>query len=130
MLSPPFFRPLCYLILNHWTKSNQIWCLSYSHDLGLQQQNRFCLAPWGTGEWSSEWSKRQISLNFNNTVNFIFLYQSLRVFLQHIKQDFCFDAWVIPKRWDVWGGGGGDWGRRGGGGKIRTWSSDISSWRG
>ena len=24
-------RTLCYLLLNHWTKSNQIWCVSYSH---------------------------------------------------------------------------------------------------
>ena len=29
--------PLCYLLLNHWTKSNQIWCVSYSHEWGMQQ---------------------------------------------------------------------------------------------
>ena len=28
---------LCYLLLNHWTESNQIWCVSYSHEWGLQQ---------------------------------------------------------------------------------------------
>ena len=30
-------RPLCYLLLNHWTKFNQIWCVSYSHELGAQR---------------------------------------------------------------------------------------------
>ena len=29
-------RPLCYLLLNHWTKYNQIWCVSYSHECGVQ----------------------------------------------------------------------------------------------
>ena len=28
----PSICPLCYLPLNHWTKSNQIWCESYSHE--------------------------------------------------------------------------------------------------
>ena len=25
----PYVCPLCYLLLNHWTKFNQIWCESY-----------------------------------------------------------------------------------------------------
>ena len=34
LLSPPLsVRPLCYLLLNHWTKLSQIWCVSYSHVL-------------------------------------------------------------------------------------------------
>ena len=49
--SPPSVRtsvrpsvcPLCYLLLNHWTKFKQIWCVSYSHEWGVQQQ--FFLAP-------------------------------------------------------------------------------------
>ena len=28
---------LCYLLLNHWTKFNQIWCVSYSYEWGMQQ---------------------------------------------------------------------------------------------
>ena len=35
MLSPP----------NHWTKFNQIWCVSYSHAWGLQQQEKFWPRP-------------------------------------------------------------------------------------
>ena len=38
----PFVRPLCYLLLNHWTKFNQIWCVSTSHLWGAQ---RHFLAP-------------------------------------------------------------------------------------
>ena len=32
-----YVRPLCYLLLNHWTKFNQIWCVSYSHEWGAQR---------------------------------------------------------------------------------------------
>ena len=28
---------LCYLLLNHWSKSNQVWCASYSYEWGVQQ---------------------------------------------------------------------------------------------
>ena len=57
-------------------------------------------AHWGHGEGS----KGQISLNFNNQVNFRdFLYQTLCVFLQiksikHFEWDFCSDARV-----GIWG---------------------------
>ena len=33
----PAVCPLCYLLLNHWTKFNQIWCVSYSHEWGAQR---------------------------------------------------------------------------------------------
>ena len=46
----PTVCPLCYLLLNHWTKFNQIWCVSYSYEWGVQRH--FCLAPWGPGEGS------------------------------------------------------------------------------
>ena len=34
----PAVCPLCYLLLNHWTKFNQIWCVSYSHEWGAQRK--------------------------------------------------------------------------------------------
>ena len=43
-------RPLCYLLLNHWTKFNKIWCVSYSHEWSTQQQffgGPRPLWPWG-----------------------------------------------------------------------------------
>ena len=61
----PAVCPLCYLLLNHWTKFNQIWCVSYSHKL-CAQRIFFGPAPWGPGEGS----EGQISFNFNYKVNF------------------------------------------------------------
>ena len=42
--------PLCYLLLNHWTKFNQNWCVSYSHEWGVYRQIFFGPTPWGPGE--------------------------------------------------------------------------------
>ena len=44
----PAVCPLCYLLLNHWMKFNQIWCVSYSHEWGVQQQF-FWPRPLGRG---------------------------------------------------------------------------------
>ena len=46
----PSFCQLCYLLLNHWTKSNQIWCVRYSHEWGMQQQKDFSPRPLGRGQ--------------------------------------------------------------------------------
>ena len=62
----PSVCPSRYLLLNHWTKSNQIWCVSCSHEWGVQQHIFFGPAPWGPGEGP----KGQISLNFNYKVNY------------------------------------------------------------
>ena len=59
----PSVCQLCYLLLNHWTKFNQIWCVSYSHERGVQLH--FFLVP-----LPGEGSKGQISFNFNYKVNF------------------------------------------------------------
>ena len=45
----PAVCPLCYLLLNHWTKFNQIWCVSYSHECGVQRQIFFGPSPWALG---------------------------------------------------------------------------------
>ena len=39
----PAVCPLCYLLLKHWTKFNQILCVSYSYKWGAQR--KFFLAP-------------------------------------------------------------------------------------
>ena len=45
----PAVCPICYLLLNHWTKFNQIWCVSKSHEWGVQPQkiSAHPLGPWG-----------------------------------------------------------------------------------
>ena len=50
----PSVHPSRYLLLNHWTKSNQIWCVCCSHEWGVQRHIFF-----GPGEGS----KGQILLN-------------------------------------------------------------------
>ena len=72
----PAVCPLCFLLLNHWMKFNQIWCVSYSHEWGAERKNDFGPAPWGLGEGS----KGQISFNFNYNVNFKDFYSKLCVF--------------------------------------------------
>ena len=61
MQSPPSVRPSVHpsshLLLNHWTKSNQIWCVSYMN--WAHSGTFFSPAPWGPGEGP----KVQISLN-------------------------------------------------------------------
>ena len=98
----PAVCPLSCLLLNHWTKFNQIWCVSYSHEWGGQRKTNFGPIPWGPGEGS----KGQISFNFNYKVNFQrFLFQTLIVFSQmkntkHIGRDFYSVAWDMPQGWD------------------------------
>ena len=43
----PSVRPSRYLLLNHWTKSNQIWCVCCSHEWGVQRHIFFGPAPFG-----------------------------------------------------------------------------------
>ena len=80
----------------------------------MQEQIFFCPCPWGPREGS----KCQISLNFNNKVNFKDFYIKLCVFLQiqdtkYIKRDFYSDSCVMPQQWDLWtcGRQGWPWGQ-------------------
>ena len=91
----PSVCPSRYLLLNHWTKSNQIWCLCCSHKWGVQRHIFFGPAPWGPGEGP----KGQILLNiikFQLLCQFQrFLNQTLCVFSQmkdikHIRRGFSF----------------------------------------
>ena len=46
---------LCSILLNHWTKSNQVWCARFSYELGVRQDFFFLgggASPWGPGEGS------------------------------------------------------------------------------
>ena len=68
----PSFRPPCYLLLNHWTKSNQSWCVSCYHEWDVQR-HIFLAPPPGVGP------KGQISLNI---IRFQLQSQFQRVFNQ------------------------------------------------
>ena len=109
--SPPSVHPSRYLLLNHWMKSNQIWCVSCSHEWGVQRHFFFWprhLGPWG-GTKRSNIIKFQLQRFFN---------QTLCVFshMKNIKHIFgCLghtQGSDLGVPWGVWGGGGG------GGGQI------------
>ena len=97
----PSVRPSRYLLLNHWTKSNQIWCVGCSHEWGVQRHIFFGPAPWGPGEGpkgqiSSNIIKTQLQSQFERFFN-----QTLCVFshmkdIKHIRRDFHLEAWVMP----------------------------------
>ena len=100
----PSVRPLCYLLLNHWTKFIQIRCVSYSHELGAQRNFFFPrpLGPWGGRD-------QKVKYHLISTTKSIskILFQTLCVFSQmkdtkHIRRAFYSVAWVIPR--------GGTWG--------------------
>ena len=70
-------RPSRYLLLNHWTKSSQICCVSYSHEWGVQRHTFFLphpQGPWG-GAKRSNIIKFQLKSQFQR-----FLNQTLCVF--------------------------------------------------
>ena len=97
----PSVRPSRYLLLNHWTKSNQIYCVGCSHEWGVQRHIFFGPAPWGPGEGpkgriSSNIIKTQLQSQFERFFN-----QTLCVFshmkdVKHIRRDFRLAAWVMP----------------------------------
>ena len=104
--SPPSVRPSRYLLLNHWTKSNQVWCVSCSHEWGVQRHIFFGPAPWGPGEGP----KGQIF--FNQT---LYVFSHMKD-IKHIRRDFHLapgGPWDwdlgVPWGWDLgvpWGVGG------------------------
>ena len=86
----PSLCPLCYLLLNHWTKFNQIWCVSYSHEWSVQLQMFFFAPPPGEG------SKGQISFNFNYKVYFKGFYTKLCVCSHKCKiQNISDDIFIL-----------------------------------
>ena len=107
----PSVRPSRYILLNHWTKSNQIWCVSCSHEWGAQRHIFWArpLGPWG-GAKRSNIIKFQLQSQFQRFFN-----QTLCVFshmkdIKHIRRDFHLVAWVMPQGSDLgvpWGGLGG-----------------------
>ena len=81
---------LCYL-LNHWAESNQIWCVSYLHEWGLQQQLKIWPCP--LGPWGGVKRSNIIKISITKSISKIFIPNFLFVLemkdIKHIEQDFC-----------------------------------------
>ena len=98
-----------YLLLNHWTKSNQIWCVCCSHEWGVQQ-HFFFPTPWGPGEGPKDKIllniiKFQLQSQFQRFLNQTLCVYSQMKDIKHTRQYFHSAAWVMPKGRDLGLGG-------------------------
>ena len=100
MLSPLSVRPLCYLLLNHWKKSNNIWCVRYSHEWGMQS-HIFGPVP-GASERCKKVKYHYISITKSISKIFTKLCVcSHKKRHKHFKRDFHSVAWVMSQGWDL-----------------------------
>ena len=124
--SPPSVCPLCYLLLNHLTKFNQIWCVSYSHEWGVQQQIFFLAPPPGALGRGQKVKYHLISITKSISKffipNFVCVF-SLMKDTKRIRRDFHSVAWVMPQGSDLGGLGV----PRGSKKILQTWSCGISN---
>ena len=106
-----FARPsVTRLLLYHWTKSNQIWCVCWSHEWGVQRH--IFVPPPGEvpkGQILLNIFKFQLKSQFQRLLNQTLCVYSQMNDIKHIRQDFHSAAWVMPQGWDLgvpWGVGG------------------------
>ena len=93
----PAVCPLCYLLLNHWTKFIQIWCVGYSHEWGAQRKILFWPRPPGALGRGQKDKYHLVSIT--KSISKI-LFQTLCVFSQmkdtkHIRRVFYSVTWVM-----------------------------------
>ena len=105
----PSVRPTRYLLLNHRTKSNQIWCVSCSHEVGAQRHISFWPRPVGPlgGAKRSNIIKFQLQSQFQRFLNQTFCVFSQMKDKKHIRRDFHCAVGVMPQGWVLGNHGGG-----------------------
>ena len=97
---PRSFCLLCYLLLNHWTKFNQIWCVSYSHEWGMQRHFFFLASPPGSLGRGQKVKYHLISIT--ESISKIFIPNFVCVLTnERYKTYFYSVAWVMPQGWDL-----------------------------
>ena len=82
-------------------KFNQIWCVSYLHELHMQRHNYLGpqpLGPWG-GAKRSNIIKSQSQSLFQRFFNKTLCFFSQLKDMKHIRRDFHSVAWVMPQGW-------------------------------
>ena len=82
LLSPPSICPLCYLLPNRWTESNQIWWVACLHKWGMQEHVYFWPCPPPPPRGPGEGSKGQILTISNFRVNFKDFYAKMCTYTQ------------------------------------------------
>ena len=99
-------RPSRYLLLNLWTKSNQIWCVCCSHELGVQRHIFMDPGPWGPregqkGQILSNIIKFQLQSQIQRFLNQTLCVYSKMKDIKHIRRDFHLATWVMPQGSDL-----------------------------
>ena len=113
----PFVRPsirpsvcmLCSILLNHWTKSNQVWCARFPYEWGVRQ-TFFGPYPWGGLKGHLSYLKSQFQR---------FLYQTLCLFSKIKEFGFSLCRLGHTPRGGTWGCLGSIF--------FQTWSCGISN---
>ena len=121
----PSVCPLCYLLLNHWTKFNQIWYVSYWHEWGVQRQTFIGPAPGALGRGQKV--KYQL-ISITKSISKIFIPNFVCVLTNErfktYQTGFSFCSLGHAPGVGLWGAGGAK------GAKIiffQTWSCGISN---
>ena len=117
---------LCYLLLNHWTKFNQIWCMSYSHEWGVQRQFFLALPP-GAQERGQKIKYHLISIT--KSILKIFIPNFVCVLTNERYKTYQ-TGFLFCRLGDAPGVGLRGAGVPRGSKKIQTWSCGISNRRG
>ena len=109
-------------------KFNQIWCVSYWHEGGVQRQTKIWPCPLGRGQ-----KVKYHFISVTKSVSKIFIPNFVCVLTneryKHIRQDFHSVAWVMPQGWDFGALGVPRWSKIY---FIQIWSCGISNglgWR-
>ena len=112
--------PLCYLLLNHWTKFNQIWCVSYSHEWGMQRQT-FLAPPPGALERGQKVKYHLISISKSISKIFIPNFVCVLTYERYKTNQtgFSFCRLGHAPGVELWGAGGAQGVKK----KFQTWSS-------
>ena len=98
----PAVCPLCYLLLNHWTKLNQIWCVNYSHKWSAQRK-----FFWPPGVLGRRQKVKYHLISITKSISKSFIPNFVCVFSQmnntkHIRRVFILSPGSCPR--------GGTWG--------------------
>ena len=118
--------PLCYLLLNHLTKFNQIWCVSYSHEWGVQRKKNIwlrLLGPWGGVKYHLISITKSISKIF--IPNFVCVLTNERY--KTYQTGFSLCSLGHAPGVALWGAGGAQVVKKS---NFQTWSCAISNGRG
>ena len=92
--------PLCYLLLNHWTKSNQICCVSLTYMNGACNSTFLLTPPHSPRPWGGVKRSNIIKFKLQSFSKLCVLLSQIKD-IKHINRYFHSVAWHMPQGWDL-----------------------------